>query len=299
MPVITELTCNQARAYFLQSASYTNIDLPKYFNFDAILSKLSQSIGQHALSELCCDYNDGDGKAKRHNPKNFEDVNYKLLGSKDGEYAWRPYELINPAIYVALVHQLTTAENWRKLLDRFNDFKNTSVICESLPRISEDNESLKAHQIKHWWTGVEQKSLELSLQYQYVFDADITDCYGSIYTHSIAWAMHGKKVAKEERKNKRLLGNVIDGHIQMMRYGQTNGIPQGSVLMDFIAEIVLGYVDILLTEKVSVQGDYKIVRYRDDYRVFTNNPEDGRRIIKCLSEVLSSLGQKLNTSKTR
>lgn len=33
-----------------------------------------------------------------------------------------------------------------------------------------------------------------------------------------------------------------------MQYGQTNGIPQGSVLFDFIAEIVLGYADLLLYE---------------------------------------------------
>ena len=36
-----------------------------------------------------------------------------------------------------------------------------------------------------------------------------------------------------------------------MRYGQTNGIPQGSVLMDFISEMVLGYIDKLLEEKIS------------------------------------------------
>jgi hypothetical protein len=29
--------------------------------------------------------------------------------------------------------------------------------------------------------------------------------------------------------------------MQGMNYGQTNGIPQGSVLMDFIAEMVLGF----------------------------------------------------------
>jgi hypothetical protein len=34
-----------------------------------------------------------------------------------------------------------------------------------------------------------------------------------------------------------------------MRHGQTNGIPQGSVLMDFIAEMVLGYADTLITKK--------------------------------------------------
>ena len=35
-----------------------------------------------------------------------------------------------------------------------------------------------------------------------------------------------------------------------MTYGQTNGIPQGSSLMDFIAEIILGYADTQLVKKL-------------------------------------------------
>lgn len=61
-----------------------------------------------------------------------------------------------------------------------------------------------------------------------------------------------------------------------MRYGQTNGIPQGSALMDFIAEIVLVYCDEKLTKKLESLNitDYKILRYRDDYRVFSNCSSD-------------------------
>ena len=61
-----------------------------------------------------------------------------------------------------------------------------------------------------------------------------------------------------------------------MRYGQTNGIPQGSALIDFIAEIVLVYCDEKLTKKLESLNitDYKILRYRDDYRVFSNCSSD-------------------------
>jgi hypothetical protein len=161
----------------------------------------------------------------------------------------------------------------------------------------------KAGQINHWWHAVEQYSIELSLDYQYLFETDITDCYGSIYTHSIAWALHTKLIAKEKekRKDKTLLGNQIDWHIQDMRYGQTNGIPQGSVLMDFIAEMVLGLADLELSEKIKAAGieNYRILRYRDDYRIFINNPQDGERIIKFLTEVTIGLGLKLNPGKTK
>ena len=58
-----------------------------------------------------------------------------------------------------------------------------------------------------------------------MFKTDIVNCYSEIYTHSIVWALHTKKVAKEERNDKKLLGNNIDKHLQAMSNGQTNGIP--------------------------------------------------------------------------
>ncbi len=171
----------------------------------------------------------------------------------------------------------------------------------SLPRESLAEESDKAEQVKYWWQEIEQKSLELSLNYEYVFQTDIVDCYPSIYTHSIAWALHGKEKAKDNRRKKSFIGNIIDSHIQCMRYGQTNGIPQGSVLMDFIAEMVLGYADTELASKIECSEkveNYQILRYRDDYRIFVNRPKDGEEILKILSEVLIGLGLMIKPQKT-
>lgn len=86
-----------------------------------------------------------------------------------------------------------------------------------------------------------------------------------------------------------------------MSFGQTNGIPQGSSLMDFVAEIVLGYADqelFKILSKYLVNKKYHILRYRDDYRIFVNDVKDGDIILKCLSEVLLSLGFRLNVNKT-
>jgi hypothetical protein len=86
-----------------------------------------------------------------------------------------------------------------------------------------------------------------------------------------------------------------------MSFAQTNGIPQGSVLMDFIAEMVLGFADFELSQKIqdySHLRDYEILRYRDDYRVFTNNPQDADLIVKLLTEVLVDLGLQLSSQKT-
>lgn len=82
-----------------------------------------------------------------------------------------------------------------------------------------------------------------------------------------------------------------------MQYGQTNGIPQGSALMDFVAELILAYADNLVVNKVNIE-DYLIIRYRDDYRILAKNKNDVEIILKELSIVLSELNLKLNSNKT-
>ena len=76
-------------------------------------------------------------------------------------------------------------------------------------------------------------------------DSNIVCCSdlveSSSYTHSISWALHGKDTAKNQKDNKELLGNKVDKIIRDMCNCQTNGIPQGSTIIDFIAEIILGY----------------------------------------------------------
>lgn len=85
-----------------------------------------------------------------------------------------------------------------------------------------------------------------------------------------------------------------------MQHGQTNGIPQGSVLLDFIAEIVLGHADFELGQQLEQANisDFQILRYRDDYRIFANDSQAGEAILRILTEVLMGLGLKLNASKT-
>ena len=95
------------------------------------------------------------------------------------------------------------------------------------------------------------------------------------------------------------MGNKIDDLLQDMNNGQTNGIPTGSVLMDFIAELVLGYSDMLLKERLSDEdGNYYILRYRDDYRIFCNNHEILEKVISQLADVLMGLNFRLNPIKT-
>ncbi len=289
---ILEFTHEKAQNHFLESKNYCSFDLPKYFDFEPLLLSVHKEFNGKALSVF-----------KQGNPSHYDDINYDIFDNKDGRYAWRPLQLIHPVLYVSLVHQITDKDNWDFIRERFDFFaQDNKIECVSIPRVSLTKESDKAEQVLNWWHKIEQRSLEVALDYKYLTHTDITDCYGAIYTHSVAWALHDKKHMKKNKDDKSLIGNIIDEHLRSMSHGQTNGIPQGSALMDFIAEMVLGYADSLLLEKISKDDriqDYKILRYRDDYRIFTNNPRDGEYILKYLTEIMIDLGLKLSVEKTK
>lgn len=270
--------------------------MPSYYNFEPLLLEISE-----IYIELS---NNGSGFREYTDKDLFsmDDINYHIYTNKNGNLSWRAFEVIHPLLYVHLVHTLTASENWTKICNRFLDFQiNKNIECFSIPSLSLTKESDKAEQISNWWKNIEQKSIELALVYDYLYDTDIADCYSSIYTHSIAWAVETKEIAKCNKNNNNLLGNKIDKIIQMMQQGQTNGIPQGSNLMDFIAEIVLGSIDQQISLRISDANinNYKILRFRDDYRIFTNNPIEGATILQIISEVLLSMGMRLNSSKTK
>ena len=287
---LISLDATSARQALLHPESYCSLDLPPpYIDFTSILTETAAVLSQQRLSNLSS------------RPFDHEGVNYRLVSNKDGRFAWRPFEIIHPALYIDLVHTITDSGNWAMLQGRFAEFsKDSRISCLSIPTIVPPHNKRKAAQVTAWWQEVEQKSLELSIQYDHMTETDITDCYGAIYTHSISWAMHGTATAKANKKDNGLLGNIIDSRIRDMRHGQTNGIPQGSTLMDLIAEIVLGFMDLELSKLLgNKHADIRILRYRDDYRIFTNSAMDGEAITKAITEVCQDLGLKLNPIKTR
>lgn len=298
---ILELNHTEARQYFLKEESYFNFDLPHYFVFENLIQAVSTHISGQEFSTFYSTYHNQAGHLKKHSPTDFEAVNYTFLNNKDGKFAWRPFQLIHPAIYVSLVHTITEEVNWNFIVTRFSQFRaNPNIRCYSIPLQSDTNRSDRASSVSLWWQSIEQQSIELALKYEYVLHTDIADCYGSIYTHSVPWAIHTKPLAKARRRDLTLVGNAIDKHLQDMSFGQTNGIPQGSVLMDFIAEMVLGYTDLELSTRIQQDNiqDYEIIRYRDDYRVFSNNPQTTEHITKLLTEILIEFGMRLNAQKT-
>ncbi len=285
--ILTLAKANDVRDFFFQEESYFNVLLPKYFTFQPVLNWARN------VKSTGTGWND------------IENPNYTLFSNKDGEYSWREFQIINPILYKNMVN--IVADNWPEIRGYFTRITaevESKIKCKSLPVVNPQKKDRfsnnTARQIITWWEGIEQESIKMSLKYKYVMHTDIVDCYGSIYTHAIPWALYGKETAKNNRNDQKLLGNQIDSVLRNMNFGQTNGIPQGSVLMDFISEILLYYVDSELFKKCDKSLKFEILRYRDDYRIFANDITTAKIVVKNLSDILIDTGgMRLSTGKTQ
>lgn len=150
-----------------------------------------------------------------------------------------------------------------------------------------------------WKELMENNVLQNSGSYQTLLKLDISNCYPTMYTHAIPWALHGKKFIKNgNRTNLNLLGNRIDKAFSRANWDQTNGLPIGSAVSHLAAEIILKDIDDLLSQKLGGMN-FKGFRFRDDYRFLTLSEEGAKKIIGELDRILQTeYGLQLNYAKT-
>ena len=291
---ILSLSSEEAVYYMMQDEQYHSFELPEYFNFNPVLSFVQDKVGKRTYEEC----------KNKICPSSLQDVSYEFNLNKDGRYAIRPLTLCNPYLYYFMVRELCSEDNWSKVKDCFSKFQVPHITSCALPVLPTKKEAFhKSTTILNWWNGIEQRSQELALEYRYMFVTDITNCYGSINPQSIDRAFSMTGTRHETQDNRQISENVKQILCDMQR-GFNMGIPQGSALFDLIAEIVLGYADLLLHERLQQAGiegnvSYEILRYRDDYRIFCNDRGVLDEISYILQDVLLSLHFLMNSKKTR
>lgn len=129
---------------------------------------------------------------------------------------------------------------------------------------------------------------------QYMVKADISNCFPSIYSHSIPWALVGKNEAKL-KSGTSYDGewfNQIDEKTRKLKENETHGILIGPHSSSLISEIVLVAVDSELCDK------YEYVRNVDDYTCYVEKYEDAEQFLVDLSLELKQFGLMLNYKKT-
>lgn len=290
---VLSLESKDAMDFFLKSEQYHGFELPEYFVFDELLQNIKEVVEDKPYEECLQD---------EISPENLSDVNLDILLNKDGRYAVRPIILANPFLYYFLVREICNEQSWTLIKKLFEKFQVPHITSCALPVIPKEKEPFhKSTTIINWWSSMEQRSIELSLEYRYMFVTDITNCYGSVNPQAFDWAFSFKDT-QYEKDNESSISKSIQKYLRAFQQGRNIGIPQGSAIFDFIGEIILGYSDLLLHEaiqKAGITNPYEIIRYRDDYRIFCNDKDVLEKISYILQHVLESLNFRMNSKKTK
>ncbi len=196
----------------------------------------------------------------------------------------------NPLSFLQLSNWF--AQNWNTVDKQCHK----SPISLSTPQVTSSGRAVDP-KIQFNQQPIHQASLRATSRY--ILRTDITNCYPSIYTHSIPWALHSKEKAKANRRLSDLTGNELDKFVTAAQHGQTVGIPIGPDTSFIIAEMILSAVDEefakrLEKEQLTLNG----CRAYDDYEFGFTTRADAETAAAILERVLSEYELQLSPSKT-
>jgi len=193
----------------------------------------------------------------------------------------RSLAIPNPLHQTAL--SLEVEKCWTKLLSACKK----SHIPLSVPKLSSERALETASNINALPV---QRSLR-SVGSRYVLKTDLARFYPSIYTHSVAWALHGKAKA---RADKSLFGNLLDRCLSDTQDKQTGGIPIGPDTSFLIGEVMGSAIDAKLQDSIALRG----TRYIDDYSLYFQDQSQAEHALALLHKVAKEFELEVNDPKT-
>lgn len=205
----------------------------------------------------------------------------------------RPFGIPVPMAHQKLCKVI--ADNWDEIKNHFA--VKTSAQSYKVSRIHirkmHDKDAFFEMNYENWRSD---GSPENSILYkkQYIVRADVAQCFPSIYTHSLSWALVGKSVAKANKKKQSLWYNQIDHFVQNNRDGETHGILIGPHVSNLLSEIILCCVDCELVVK-----GWEYIRNIDDYACFVETEEKAKEFLVDLQTELRKFDLFLNHKKTQ
>lgn len=205
----------------------------------------------------------------------------------------RLFGIPTPFTYERLVQCLSN--NWNSLVEFFE--YNTSQHPYRVSRIHirhrKGTKSLFLMNYKNW--RIDEDPLPaLMVGSRFVVECDISQCFPSIYTHALDWAILGKNQAKNNS-----CGNIcswshdIDHFAMHVTNGETHGLLIGPHASNLLAEIILTRIDNSLLEK-----GFRFLRHIDDYACYTDSESEAHDFVIKLEAELAQYGLSINQKKT-
>jgi hypothetical protein len=230
----------------------------------------------------------------RHTASKFKPklTEYQQVHFPRTNYTDRTFGIIDPEIHSDIA--FTIAENWEALMEvLFHKDNKVATYSFPVPLNAKQPGSLGTlrvgRMIYEFIEMAENDLAAVAFRFKFLVRTDVKNFYPSVYTHSIPWAIHGKKFIRKasERHNFLRFGNRLDKLFQNANDGCTNGLPIGPVVSDLMGEVVLSGVDRFLSKQID--PDILVVRFKDDYRILSKTKEKGISAVKSLQSALRNL----------
>lgn len=256
--------------------------------FDGLLGYglFAEKIPPVFSSKDFCDHYKKGTKLSPENPK----CDYIRYESMRCICVPRPLSIPNPFAYADLCMSLKL--HWGELKSYFSTttsnqkHKNSRIHIRKL----KNSESIFDMNYKNFSSdGNPQDDLVRFSRYKVA--ADISNCFPSIYTHAIPWAVKGKAASKVDTSH---WSDELDEKCRNTKYGETSGILIGPHASNVISEIILCRIDEAL-----VNEGFTYFRCIDDYTCYCSSMEEAEDFIASLNKQLKLFELSMNHKKTR
>lgn len=194
--------------------------------------------------------------------------------------------IVNPIRFYNLADAI--AQNWNEIHEHFE----RSDISASRPLFDRKGERSVRPRIP--WDRRKALKSHTRTKGKYLLKTDVEKCFPNIYTHSIAWGLHTKEIAKDNIGDHNFVGNLLDDRQISLQDRQTNGIPIGPDTSLVLSEIILTRIDHRLSQEIPLRG----FRSVDDYELCFTTKYDAQHALSKVQRELSRYGMNINHQKT-
>jgi hypothetical protein len=206
----------------------------------------------------------------------------------------RTFGVINPINYFLLSHFISN--NWNDIRKIFN-LSSSSGTRPKFPATAANGRAIEAASL----AAKRSSQQHLASSYPIVLSLDVNRFYGSIYTHSIPWAILGKREAKRRFRARSLAGHwsdELDKLVRSCNQRQTVGIAIGPDTSRIISEMILSRIDFDLCAKGTGLSSNQIYHNIDDYQIGTFDTGSAENAQSQFVRTISKYELRLNDFKT-
>ncbi|WOI12788.1 RNA-directed DNA polymerase [Thalassospira lucentensis] len=209
-----------------------------------------------------------------------------------GQFGRRHLRVVNPISQTYLSELI--ANNWIKIRNHLikSQYSASKLEIRSTGGRAVDTPDFQS---------IEQHRLEISAEYNFALVSDVSRFYGTLYTHTLAWALHGKQWSKVNINSPALassLGNQLDIAVRKGQDNQTLGIPIGPDTSRILSEIIASSVDQNI-QKSNALKNARAIRNVDDWFIGFDSLGAAEKAINHLDNSYRTFELELNAEKTK